>query len=79
MTTSRERGQRVRRSEERKRGKPRIGRPPGSKNVASARPQIMKWYKQLREQGYSEGVAGAVIRRQLGETMTDIMFHNWRD
>lgn len=75
MSTARERGQRVRRETERKRGKPRIGRPRG--RVKDSRTVIMEWYGELRKQGHSEGIAGALIRNQLGEVITDIMFQTW--
>src|ERR1700676_1324325 len=77
--SARERGQRYRRKRERAVGKPKIGRPRGSKNVTSTFSDAMNWYELLRIQGHSEMAAGAAIRNQLGPKMTDIMVQNWRD
>jgi len=79
MTTPRERSQRYRRKCERAKGKPKLGRPRGSRNVRSSISQIMKWYEALRKQGHSDTVAIAAIRNQLGVPLTELMVRNWQD
>jgi hypothetical protein len=76
--TPRERGQRYRRKLERAKGKPRIGRPRGSRNVVSGFDEAMKLYIYLREHEHSDMAAGEAVRKLLGDTITEIMVQNWR-
>jgi hypothetical protein len=77
--TPQERGQRWRRKRERAVGKPRIGRPRGSKTALSSFAQVRNLYKYLVAHGHSFASAGALIRRQLGKEVTEFMVKVWRD
>jgi hypothetical protein len=79
MTTARERGQRWRRKLERAKGKPRIGRPRGSKNVVSSLTLVRNLYVYLHEHGHSSASAGALVRREFGTEVTELMVTVWRD
>lgn len=77
--TARERGQRWRRKRERVVGKPRIGRPRGSKTDRGSFNIIMKLYDDLHyKHGHSFMEAGVLVRRLLGVTVTEIMVQTWR-
>lgn len=61
-------------------GKPRIGRPPGSRTALSSLAQVRNLYIYLhKEHGYSLMAAGALVKRELGVTINDLMVQTWRD
>ena len=77
--TAMERGQRYRRRRERAVGKPKIGRPRGSKNYLSSLAQVRNLYIYLHEHGRSGASARALVRREFGVDVTKLMVTVWRD
>lgn len=78
-TTARQRGQRYRRKLERAKGKPRVGRPRGSRTALSSLAQVRNLYIYLHEHGHSFMSAGALVRREFGTEVTELMVAVWRD
>jgi hypothetical protein len=76
--TARERGQRYRRKRERDKGKPKMGRPIGSKTQLSSLAQIRELYKYMDAAGYTFEQASAVIKLQWGVTLTKLSTELWR-
>ncbi len=77
--TPRERGQRWRRRQERARGKPRLGRPPGSRNSKSSLTLVRELFVFLFKQGYSQDEVARRVRAEFGVEVTELMVRVWKE
>jgi hypothetical protein len=77
--TPQERGQRYRRKMERAKGKPKIGRPRGSKNRLSSLAEVRNLYIYLHDHDHSFASAVARVRRELSVEVTKFMVTVWED